>query len=227
MKRALLFLPILILVSVGCGKSAPPVKEASPAQLAPGATLANSSDKSVSVMVPSGWKRGSKHSLVGSGLGDMMGQMGEGGGELQDLAQGIQNEEDALDAEEAAELEKEGILIWVNDSSRPIPGEERTHYRIKRSQAGHGSVEDAAEDAKQDLLNEGPIQYVELPIGKAARMEASTTKIDGGQLFQIVYVIVNGKDTYNIRFTTQNDPSSVKNVEKSVIESLRIKPNKG
>jgi hypothetical protein len=225
MKHALL-LPLLVAISIGCGKSAPPLKEASPAQLAPGASLTTSSDKVVSIMVPSGWKRGSKHSIVGGGLGDMMGQLGEGGGELQDMAQGMQDEEDALDAHEAAELEKEGILIWVNDSSRPIPGEERTHFRIKRTQAGHGSVEDAAEDAKQDLLNEGPIQYVELPIGKAARMEASTTKIDGGQLFQIVYVLVNGSDTYNIRFTTQNDPSSVKSVEKSVIESLRIKPNK-
>jgi hypothetical protein len=41
-----------------------------------------------------------------------------------------------------------------------------------------------------------------------------------------VYVIVNGEHIYDVRFTTQNDPSSVKNVEKQVIDSLRIKPAK-
>ncbi|MBC8064423.1 MAG: hypothetical protein H7Y17_06315, partial [Chlorobia bacterium] len=83
-----------------------------------------------------------------------------------------------------------------------------------------------AADAKQDILNEGPIQYVELPIGKVARMEAKTTKIDGGELFQIVYVVVNGEHIYNIRFTTQNAPTSVQQIEKEVMDSLRIKPAK-
>lgn len=88
------------------------------------------------------------------------------------------------------------------------------------------SLEDAAKEAKDDLLNEGAIQYVELPIGKAARLEAKNTKIDGGELFQVVYLVVNGEEVYNIRFTTQNSPSGVQQIEKEVMNSLRIKPAK-
>jgi hypothetical protein len=222
MKQALVVFS-LVLCLAGCKGPGPIVKDPGPATIPPGATLAESSDKTVSIMVASGWKRGCKNSMSAPSLGDLAGQLGENS-QLQDLAHGAQNEENAIDATEAAEMEKDGILIWVNDSSRWIPGEERTSYRVKRQQAGHSTLEEAAEDAKQNLLNEGPIQYVELPIGRAARMEANTVKIDGGQLFQIEYVVVNGCDTYSIRFTTQNDPSSVKSVEKAVIESLRIKP---
>jgi hypothetical protein len=133
-------------------------------------------------------------------------------------------EETAMDAEEAAALEKKGILIWVNGSSRPIPGEERTHYRIKMKKDGPMSLEDAAADAKQDMYNEGEIQYVDLPIGKAARLEGLTKKIDGGELFVVMYVVVNGEDVYNIKFATQEQPGTVQGIEKDVINSLRIKP---
>jgi hypothetical protein len=226
MKR--FFLASLLLVVVwGCsGGPVVSVKDPGPAQMPAGAKLAESSDKTCSIAVVSGWKRGGPSTMVMPSLSESMSSMGGESSSLSDMADSFAKDEAAADAAEAAELEKKGILIWVNDSSRPIPGEARTSYRVRRKDDGPMSLEDAAEEAKQDLLNEGPIQYVDLPIGKAARMEASTTKVDGGQLFQIVYVIVNGEHIYDVRFTTQNDPSSVKNVEKQVIDSLRIKPAK-
>lgn len=224
MKRILLASVVLAGV-FGC-KSGPviAVKDPGPATLPQGAQTAESSDKTCSIMVAPGWKRGGPNSNVMGAMPDLSALGGENP-DMAALAQGAGAEVSAVDAEEAAELEKKGILIWVNDSSRVIPGEARTNYRLRRKDDGPMSLEDAVEDAKQDILNE-QVTYVELPIGKAGRMEAMTTKIDGGQLFQIVYVIVNGEHVYDLRFTTQNDPTSVKNIEKQVVESLRIKPAK-
>ena len=225
MKR-ILFVGVLLAFVFGCkGGPVVSVKDPGPAQIPEGSQLAESSDKTCSLMVAQGWKRGGPYSSVpGSGLPDL-GSLGSENPDMAAIAQNAAQEEAAYDAEEAADLEKKGILIWVNDSSRPIPGEARTNYRLRRKDDGPMSLEDALEDAKMDILNE-QVSYVDLPIGKAARMEAMTTKIDGGQLFQIVYVIVNGEHIYDLRFTTQNDPTSVKNIEKQVVESLRIKPAK-
>lgn len=221
MKR-ILFASILLAISLGCkGGPVVSVKDPGPAQLPMGAQLAESSDKVCSIMVAPGWKRGSPGSNVMPSMSETLGSLGGDSSQVSSIAQ----EETAIDAQEAAELEEKGILIWVNDASRPIPGEARTNYRVRRKDDGPMSLEDAVADAKQDIYNE-TITYVDLPIGKAGRMEALTTKVDGGQLFQIVYVVVNGDHIYDVRFTTQNDPASVKSIEKQVIDSLRIKPAK-
>ena len=203
-------------------------KDPGPAQALPGGAIAQSADGEVSIMIYPGWKRGGPYSGNMPSLSDL----GALGGGSTDVNSDLTNPSQPVapstqvDVETEADLAKKGIAIWVNDSSRPIPGEERTSYRIKVNTDGPKSLEDAAADVKQDLLNEGPVQYVELPIGKAARYEAKTTKIDGGELYQIVYVLVNGDKWYTVKFTTQNAPSTVQNVEKAVIDSLRIKPAK-
>lgn len=220
---------LLSIVAVGCNKGpVVVVTDPGPYQAPQGAVVAKSSDGAVSIMVPNGWRRGGPGSMVMPSLGEVMGGMGSEsmGGDMQSLANQMQQDETAAEAQAAAELEKKGILIWVNNSSRPIPGEERTSYRIKRTDDGPKSLEDAATAAKDGIINEGPVQYVDLPIGKVARFEAKTTKIDGGELFQIVYVIVNGEHIYNVRFVTQEAPTVVQQIEKDVMESLRITPAK-
>lgn len=224
------FALFLLVAAMGC-KKGPVVVVADPGpyQAPQGATIAKSSDGLVSVLVPSDWKRGGPGSMVMPSFGEMVGGMGSesmGGNGMENLAQQMQQDEAAADAQTAAELEKKGILIWVNNSSRPIPGEERTSYRIKRTDDGPKSLEDAATAAKDGIMGEGPIQYVDLPIGKVARMEAKVTKVDGGELYQIVYVIVNGDHIYNVRFTTQEAPTTIQQIEKEVMESLRITPAK-
>jgi hypothetical protein len=37
---------------------------------------------------------------------------------------------------------------------------------------------------------------------------------------------VNGEHIYNVKFSTQNAPSQVQQIEREVMESLRIKPAK-
>jgi hypothetical protein len=216
MKIALLA-SIFLVFAVGCKKGPMAVvKDPGPAQLSAGAVLAESSDKTVSIAIPSGWKRGSESSFSMPSMSDL----GSGMGSEQSTPS---TEESANEAEEAAELEKRGILVWANDSSKPIPGEERTHFSVKKIDESM-SLDEAAEAAKGNLINEGAIQKVELPIGPAARLEAKNTKKDGGELFTILYVVVNGNQVYNIRFTTQNGPTAVQSIEQEVINSLRIKP---
>lgn len=229
MKR-IVIASLLLVFALGCKKGpVVVVKDAGAYTPAQGTTLAESSDRLVSVAVPSGWKRGGPQSMLAPTLAETMGGsgLGEGSGDLNSVGSGgggLSFDDTAGEAQIAADLEKKGILIWVNNSSRPIPGEERTSFRIKRTDDGPMSLEDAAEAAKENLINEGAIQYVELPIGKVARLEAKTTKIDGGERFEIVYLIVNGEHVYNVKFTTQESPTAVQSIEKEVMDSLRIKP---
>lgn len=215
------------LVIVGCkGGPKSVVKNPGPAAIPDGVTLAESSDRTVSIMVPPGWKRGGPSSnplgsLSDMGMGSSSSEMPSG---MQDMANSMASQDQAADAEEAAELEKKGILVWVNDSTKPIVGEERTHFSVKLVKDSGASLEQAAQDAKADLIDEGAPTYVELPIGKAARFQTKNIKVDGGELNQILYIIVNGNDKYKIRFATQNGEQAISQIEKPVIDSLRIKP---
>ncbi len=230
MKRTII-LALIIGAAFGCKKGpVVVVKDPGPAQPVQGAKIATSSDGSVSIAVMPGWKRGTPDSFLAPTLGESM--FGSGDGPSSEYSgvggsgAGTESSDPTAAPPETAELEAKGILLWVNDSSRPIPGEERTSYRVKRKDDGPKSLEDAVEEAKQSMLKEGPVQYVDLPIGKAGRLEAKTTKIDGGELYEIVYIVVNGEHTYNIRFATQNSPTSIQSIEKDAINSLRIKPAK-
>ncbi len=220
---------LLIVFALGCKKGpVVVVKEGGPYQAPQGMSIAKSGDGQVAILVPSGWKRGGPSSMVGPSLAETMGAAGgisEAAGNP-DAMSGLFADSPAEEAKVAEDLEKKGILIWVNSPSRMIPGEERTSFRIKRTEDGPKSLEEAAEAAKETMLNEGPIQYVELPIGKVARFEAKNTKIDGGELYQIVYLICNGDQVYNVRFVTQESPTTVQQIEKEVMDSLRITPAK-
>lgn len=210
---------LLVVFAVGCKKGPViVVKDPGPAQVTQGTQIAESSDKSVSIMVAPGWKRGSPNSSSMPSLGGLEG-MGEGMGSAPPS-----NEETAINAEEAADLEKKGILIWINGSSRPIPGEQRTYYRVKVKKDGPMSLEDAATAAKDDMMNESAPQFIDLPIGKVARLEGLTKKIDGGELYEVIYVVVNGEDVYSVKFGTQEQPTIIQGIEKDVMNSLRIKP---
>jgi len=217
----------LSLVIVGCkGGPKSVVKYPGPAAIPDGATLAESSDRTVSIMVPPGWNRGGPSSNPLGSLRDMgtdssTSELPSG---TRDLANSMASQDQAAEAEEAAELEKKGILVWVNDSTKPIVGEERTHYSVKLVKDAGASLEQAAQDAKADLIDEGAPTYVELPIGKAARFQTKNIKVDGGELNQILYIIVNGVDIYKVRFATQNGEQAINLIEKPVIDSIRIKP---
>lgn len=221
---------LLMIFALGCKKGASvAVKDPGPYQAQAGEQIAESGDKNVSILVPGGWKRGGPMSSTTS-MSETLGGLGEGttgelGENMQNMAQGMAKDEAAMDATEASELEAKGILIWVNDGSRPIPGETRTHYSVKKT-SGASSLEDAATAARDDITGESAPQMVEIPIGKAARFESKVTNRDGGEVFTIMYVVVNGEDAYQIKFVTQNMPSAVQSIEKQVIDSLRITPAK-
>ncbi|MBN9501720.1 MAG: hypothetical protein BGO01_15385 [Armatimonadetes bacterium 55-13] len=215
-------LSIISLVVVACSKGpVPTVKSAAPAQLGQGWDLAESSDKTVSLGIAPGWKRGGANSM------NMMefatSGMGTEGMTQEALAQ-LEQEQQKNDAEVAAELEKKGIVISCIDSSKPIPGEERTRYTVKREKKGPMTLEAAAEAAKEDLIDEKGPTMVDLPIGKAARFDSKSTLRDGGVVTKVVYILCNGDDVYTVSFITENDANSILQVVDPVIQTLRIKP---
>lgn len=223
--KRIAFITLVSIVVFGCNKGPVPiVKDPGPAQLPPGWTLAESSDKTVSMGIASGWRRG------GAKSSNMM-ELGTSGmgteGMPQNFADQINKEQQADDAAVAAELEKKGIIISCIDSSRPIPGEERTRYNVKREKKGPMKLEDAAEEAKGDLIGEGKPTPVDLPIGKAIRYDATEERKDGGVVTKIVYIVCNGEDVYTISFVTESNASVIQQIAEPVIQTLRIKPATG
>lgn len=212
-------------VVFGCKKGPVVVtKDPGAAPLQQGWQLAESSDKTVSMGIAPGWRRGGAGSMnmmefATSGMGN------EGSSEA--FNQQIEAEQQKNDAEVAAELEKKGIVISCIDGSKPIPGEARTQYTVKREKIGPMSMEDAAQAVKGNLTNEGDPKFVEIPIGKAAYFHITNTMKDGGVVTKIVYVVCNGEDVYTVSFVTENAASTVDSIAEPVIQTLRIKPAKG
>lgn len=225
MKKIILISTILCVIA-GCKKGpVAVVKDPGPAQLPAGWQLAESSDKTVSMAIAPGWRRGGAGSMnvmdmATSGMGV------EGTAQDNGFSQQMEKEQQANDAEVAAELEKKGIVISCIDGSRPIPGEARNQYMVKREKKGPMSLEDAAKDEKEHLVNEGEPKYIDLPIGKAAYFHAVEEMKDGGTVTKIAYVICNGEDVYTITFVTEAQASIIEQIAEPVIATLRIKPAK-
>lgn len=224
MKRIAL-ISFVSFVVLACNKGpVPVVKDPGPAQLPQGWTLFESSDKTVSMGIAPGWRKGGAKSsnmteIATSGMGTE--------GMPQNFVDQMSQTQQADDAQVMADLEKQGIIISCIDSSRPIVGEERTRYNVKREKKGPMKLEDAAEEAKGNLIGEGQPQPVELPIGKAIRYDSTEERKDGGVVSRITYIVCNGEDVYTISFVTESAASVIQQVAEPVIQTLRIKPASG
>ena len=223
MKKIFLISAIL-WVAVGC-KHGPVLvtKNPGPVQYPAGWQVAESSDKQVSMGIAPGWRRGAPGAMnmidigtSGMGTEDMS---SEGVNRLEKM----QQEEDA---KAAAELEKKGIIISCIDSSKPIPGEARTQYKVKREKKGPMSLEDATAAAKEGEYGASAPTYVEMPIGKVGCLHITNNLKDGGVVTKIIYVVCNGEDIYTIYFITENAPSTIESIADPVMQSLRITPAK-
>jgi len=212
----------MLCVALGC-KHGPTLvtKDPGPAQMPADWKLAQSSDKTVSLGVASGWRQGAPGSMnvaemATSGMGTE-GMSPEGMSQLDKMQQ-------ESDAQAAADLEKKGIVISCIDSSKPIPGEARTQYRVKREKKGPMSLEDATAAEKGQQIGAGAPTYVELPIGKAGYLHVTDNLKDGGVVTKIIYIVCNGEDVYTISFITENAASTIESIADPVIQTLRIKP---
>lgn len=240
MKR--LCLEFIILVGIlsfgltGC-KRAPElhVTAAPPAVLEGGWLSASSPDGSVTLGIPPGWKAGVDTS-AGS-LSDMMSNIGGSNtdsqpisdpalnSQLQDMAQKMEQKDKEAEQKALAKLAEKGIVINAINGSKPIPGEERTHFYVKVFHSGGPiSKEDAIDIEKNHFAFPPKPTNVQLPIGAALRFAADDSLRDGMTLHQISYVVVDGSDFYTLRFITEEDATAIQQIAEAVANTFRIKP---
>jgi hypothetical protein len=146
---------------------------------------------------------------------------------MQSIAQSVDRQNQEMEAKAMTELEKKGIVVNVINGSKPTPGEERTRFYVK---VDHSNSAESMEDAIDSERNHyafppKPVQ-VKLPIGVAQKFSADDSLRDGMTLHQISYVVVDGGDTYTLRFVTEEASEAIQGIADSVAGSLRIIPSK-
>ena len=229
---------ILAFALTGC-KSGPElhVSVAAPAVLPVGWSTAQTSDSSVSVGVPGGWRVGVDTGA--NSLADMTSDLGspnngtQGGDnsafgqEMQKMAADMDAKNKQEEADGLAALTKKGVVLNVINGSKPIPGEKRTRFYVKvKHQGGSLSRDDAINIEREHYAFKPKMFEVTLPIGKAVKCIADNEMRDGGSLHQISYVIVDGGDIYSLRFVTEEGVETINSIADQVANSLRIKPTK-
>jgi hypothetical protein len=216
---------VLIGLSVaGCKGPSSHVKDMAPALLAPGWAKVDSLDQAVSIASAPQWGKGMSDQ---TNTQDFVAQMG---GEIpaSALAQ-VQKKNDEQYATDIAEQEKKtGMIISVVDmGSRQTFGEQRTRYTVFRKEKGAGvTLDQAAKDAKDDIMGEGEPQKVNVSIGPAIRYDSSVVQRDGGTVTRIMYVLVDGPNMYEVMFTTESAATTISTIAEPVMQTLRIKPSK-
>ncbi len=212
------------------------MKDAPPAQLQPGWTPATSKDGVVSLGVPSGWRVGTD---AANGLADLAAKLGNSGidnqaapegslgAEMQKIAQRADENAKKQEAEALAALEKKGVVLNVINGSKPIPGESRTRFYLKVTH-GNGpiAIADALDVEKLHYHSPPPPTDATLPIGPAKKFSAHDSLRDGMTLHQMSYVVIDGPNTYTLRFVTEEAPETIESIADAVAQTLRIKPSK-
>jgi hypothetical protein len=221
--------------SIGCRKGVESHALAAPAAALPsGWSYVKSRDDTVSIAIPPGWRSGAD--TAGNSIKDLTANLGTSSldnqpagdtpenAEMQKLAQNAALEDKQAEQKAMAELEAKGIVINVINGSRPIPGEARTRFYVKRSQGGGTAyAQDALADEQKHYGNSSKPTVVDLPIGKAMRFSIDDALKDGMTLHEISYVVLDANDTYSLRFITEEAPETIQSIEETVARSLRIK----
>jgi len=149
------------------------------------------------------------------------------GAQIQQMAQNMDAQSKQEEKEGLAKLEAKGIVINVINGSKPISGEQRTRFYVKRvHDAAIGSLEDAAEAERKHFGAKDKPTAVKLPIGNAYRVSEDDSLRDGMTMHQISYIVVDDADTYLLRFETEEDAQAITAVAEAVANTLRITPAK-
>jgi hypothetical protein len=227
-----LFLLICCLtVVVGCG--GPPIQVKSTSfVLLDGFAKGASDDGAVEIAIPSGWRQGVDRMMEAPLLGQS-GGMGETSATsdpeatkaLEQMSGAFTEMSNDAEREALEKLKKKGnILNVISLGSKPIIGEARTRFYVqKTTQVANWSWDSAHQLERDQYFHKQAGKEVDLPIGRAHRMEETITKVDGGVKTTIGQLIPNGKDLYCLRFVTQDDANVIKSIEKRVAQSIRIK----
>ena len=231
-RSILLPFPLIALVLVGCGTpSAPPLAAVAPAQLPGGYLLQNAEKYGISIGIPGGWKVASNDyqdpRQMLSGMSVDMGAGGSSGSPADKMMKEMDDEAKKKEAAALAELEARGIIIHVMDvGMKGVLYETPTHFSVTISPNVSATLEGAAEAVREHVPGEEKPVPIKLPAGPAMVIHADKKMRDGGDVVTSKYILQDGKTTIVVAFVTEADPSTIKSIEKPVMDTLRIVPGK-
>jgi hypothetical protein len=212
------------------------VKKAPDPVLSAGWKLVKDDETGVQIGVPSGWQVGMDSPASLTGLANSLGNASPDqtspdlssvpqDSALQQLQTQMAADSAKQEKEALEKLRAKGIILHVIDGSKPTVGEERTKYTVQKLDKGHNvSLEEARDEEVEYFKGWGanPAKLVNLPIGPAYRIDADYKTRGGDEVERVSYVVVDGTNSYFLRFVSTNNPQAVLSVEKDVADSWRI-----
>lgn len=185
------------------------------------------SEQGIHIAAPSNWGIGTSTTsdTPSSALSDLAGSMGSNGEQASgQIAANAEKEAENEAKAEVKALEPKGIFVSAMDKNvRFIPGETRTYFNVKKiTVGGNAQMDDVVKAINEELINEEPPTYVDLKIGKAARIHAHNVLKDGGETDHIAYGLVNGGDIYIVKFATEQQGYQLDQTASAIIDTLRI-----
>ena len=115
--------------------------------------------------------------------------------------------------------------MLISDGSRTLPGEEPNQYIIQHvSLPGEMDIENGAKVARQELEFAHNPEFVDTPMGKAAKFVLNYTNKSGDKIHKAMFVFVDGKEMYELTFTNTGEDNKIKPIADQVAQTFRIKP---
>ena len=231
-RLALLTFSIAALALVGCGTPvAPSLASVSPAALPGGYVLQNAEKYGISIGIPPGWRVASgetvdpKDAIAGTGM-DTASNAPTGDTGIDNFIK--KNEEERKKDEAAAllKLEERGVVIHVMSTTKGVLYETPTHYSVAIKPNPAATLAAAAQTVLERVPGEEKPVPVTIPAGPAMLIKADKSMRDGGHVFTSKYVLQDGKTLIVVAFVTEADAAVISQIEKPVIDTLRIVPGK-
>ncbi|MFI5386125.1 MAG: hypothetical protein ACHQ50_08395 [Fimbriimonadales bacterium] len=214
------------LLVVGCKSGPRTTLKSVPFDLQLGWTKHENSAKGFTVGIPSGWasrqmlleEAKKAPPLPGAGTDPQAAQM--------DRLMAAMSQADVAAIEAHIKKdESQGVYLYcVNQGVRQIVGEAQTHFSLEvQNVGGNAQMDDVVEMLKKDTNGKEPPHPVDLPIGKAMKVQSRTTLVDGGEVTRVEYGLVNGSSQYILRFVTEEANNELDKTADDVAQTLRIK----
>lgn len=183
-----------------------------------------------SMAAPTNWALRPPSSFPPSALGmseDEAGRFDASPGDMArngDFGKEFQQMQAAEDKQMFEQQERDGLLLVLFDQGRrPLPGEEIARFYVRKRNAGHISLERAAEQEASQLQGVFMNQAIDLPIGKVQEIQSRTKNRAGDENTELVYVIPHKGDVYTVTFVMTNAPEDLTPQARPIMQTFRVK----
>ncbi len=178
----------------------------------------------LSIGVPPGWQKGAPSVASQLGMGDAQPDP-----YADPNVQGIKDSMAKMGKDESArqevQLEGQGILMRITDGSRTLPGEEPNQIDVKHViLPGDMDLENGAKVARQELDFAHNPEFIDTPMGKAARFILNFSNKSGDHIHKVTYVFVDGKEMYELQFSCTGEDNKIKAIADPMAQTFRVKP---